>query len=326
MPSSTSNSDFHAATRAIAVLLAGLVLYSATIEVITHRGFTRVSRTQRRISQDLAAARSIAPRVSNQPPTMLIVGNSLLLDGVDRALLNKQLAPNYNVAAVPIENTQFEDWYFGLRRLFAGGSRPSIVVVCLSTRQMMSHGTDGEYFAHYLMQGRDLFAVKKAAQLDNTMTSVYFFANRSDWLGSRAQIRSWLLQEIMPNIDQLVGFFPGKTPPMPPEDQVVAGVLPHLLALDELCKSYGSRLIVLVPPTLIQQDASVEIQISAARQAIPVLVPLRPSEVTPDDFHDGFHLNHQGATRFTNCLASELLQTLDPANHQVYTIQCTTMP
>ncbi len=312
MPSSTSSSEARAATRAIAILLAAIFVYCAGLELVTRRGFSRVSRIQRRIYEDLSAARSIAPPVLNDPPSLLVVGNSLLLDGVNRASLKKDLAPNYQLNLLPVENTQFEDWYFGLRRLFAEGARPSIVVLCLSTRQMMSRGTDGEYFAHYLLQGRDLLAVKKESQLDNTMTSAYFFANRSAWLGSRAQIRNWLLQEIMPGLEHLIGYFPAKTPPMPPEDQVVAGALPHLLALDQLCKANGARLVVLVPPTLRNDDASADVQGSAAHDGIPVLVPLRPTDVTPDDFHDGFHLNSRGAARFTHRLALELLQTLNP--------------
>lgn len=310
MPSSTSNSDLRAATRAIAVLLTGLLVYSAMLEIVTRRGFSRVSRTQRRINEDVDAAKSLAPRGLNQQPTILIVGNSLLLDGVDRALLKKELAPNFQVTLLPVENTQFADWYFGLRRLFAEGSQPSVVVVCLSTRQMMSRATDGEYFAYYLMQNRDLLAVRHESQLDNTNTSAYFFANRSAWLGSRAQIRNWLLQEIMPNLEHLIGFFPAKTPPMPPKEQVVAGVLPHLLDLNQLCYSNGVRLIVLVPPTLNHEDASAEVQDSAARGGVPVLVPLRPTDVTPDEFHDGFHLNAHGAARFTHQLASDVLQRL----------------
>jgi hypothetical protein len=310
VPSSTSNSDLRAATRAIAVLLTGLLLYCAGLELVTRLGFSRVSRIQRRIAQDLSAAKSLAPGASNQQPTILVVGNSLLLDGVDRASLKKDLAPNYEVALLPVENTQFEDWYFGLRRLFAEGSRPSIVVVCLSTRQMLSRGTDGEYFAYYLMQSRDLLAVKRESQLDNTNTSAYFFANRSDWLGSRAQIRNWLLQEIMPSLEHLIGFFPAKTPPMPPKEQVVAGVLPHLRALNQFCISNGARLVVVVPPTLRHDDASAEIQDTAASEDIPVLVPLRPSDIAPDEFHDGFHLNPRGASRFTHRLASDLLQKL----------------
>jgi hypothetical protein len=312
VPSSTSSSEVRAATRAIVVLLTGLFVYCAGLEVVTRLGLSRISRIERRTYQDLSIARFIAPRVSNRPPTMLVVGNSLLLEGVDRASLQKELAPNYLVALLPIEDTYFEDWYFGLRRLFAEGSRPSIVVICLSTRQMMSRATDGEYFAYYLMQGRDLLAVKKESHLDNTMTSAYFFANRSMWLGSRSRIRNWLIQKIMPNLEHLMGYFPAKSPPMPPKEQVVAGVLPHLLALDLLCRANGARLVAVIPPALSRDDASADVQESAALDGIHVLVPLRSNDVTPDDFGDGFHMNPRGAARFTPRLASALLQTLNP--------------
>jgi hypothetical protein len=246
---------------------------------------------------------------------MLVIGNSLLLEGVDRATLEKELASNYMVALLPIEGTHIEDWYFGLRRLFAEGARPYIVVLCLSTRQMMSRATDGEYFAYYLMQERDLLAVRKESQLDNTMTSAYFFSHFSMWLGSRWGIRNWLLLKIMPNLEHLVvvGYFFPNTPPMPPKEQVVAGVLPHLLALDLLCRANGAHLIAVIPPTLSRDDASAEVQDSAARHGIPVLVPLRYDDLTPDDFRDGFHMNVRGAERFTPRLALELLQTLNPA-------------
>jgi hypothetical protein len=308
--SSTSNSEARLATRAIAVLLAGLALYCLGLELVTHFGFSRISRNQRRVSKDLQAARALPPPNKDGVPTMLVVGNSLLLDGVDRASLRQELASNYFAALLPIENTQYEDWYFGLRRLFSEGARPKVVVVCLSTRQLMSRATDSEYFARYLMQMRDLLAVKRESQLDNTMTSAYFFANRSDWLGGRAQIRNWLLQEIMPNLERLIGFFPGKTAPMPAAEQVVAGALPHLSKLDQICKENGVHLVVVVPPTLSRDDASAEVKAAAAGHGISVLIPLRTTEVTPQDFHDGFHLNQRGAARFTQSLEAALLESL----------------
>jgi len=156
---------------------------------------------------------------------------------------------------------------------------------------MISRTTNDEYFAYYLMQERDLLAVKKESQLDNTMASAYFFANRSEWLGSRSEIRNWLLQEIMPNLGRLIRYFPGETPRMPPKEQVVADALPHLLAVNQLSEANGARLVVVVPPTLSQDDASAAVQDSAAKDGIPVLVPMWANDVTPEDFDDGFHLN-----------------------------------
>jgi len=295
--------------RAIAALLAVLFVYCSTLEVVTCLGLARISRIQRRLDDDYRAAGSLRPEVPGDPPTILFAGNSLLLAAVDRSLLQKELAPNYHLAMLPVENTQYEDWYFGLRRLFAEGSRPSVVVVCLSMRQLISHATDGEYFAHYLMQEHDLLAVKRESQIDNTMTSNYFFANQSRWLGNRAHIRNWLLQEIMPNLDQLIGFFPGNAPTLPP-DVVFTHGLPHLRKMDELCRANRARFLLVVPPTLNLHDDSAVLQNAATREGITVLIPARPGELGPDDFRDGSHMNQQGAAQFTGRLGPVLLQAL----------------
>jgi hypothetical protein len=309
VPSSIFNSEQRGGTRAIAVLLLGLSLYWTALELATGVGFARISRIQRRVETDLRAARSLRPTVDRDAVSVLLVGNSLLLKGVDRALLKDRLAPEYVTALLPIENTQYADWYFGFRRLFEEGARPSVLVLCLSTRQMISRSTDGEYFAHFLMLQHDLFAVKRESQLDNTLTSVYFFANHSEWLGNRAQIRNWLLQEVIPGVDRLASFFPAKPAPMLASNEVVSRVLPHLNALDQFCRQRGVRLVVVVPPT-ISEDASAEVKEAAARAGMPVLVPFRPGELSRREFSDALHLNPRGAARFTERLASDLRQTL----------------
>lgn len=311
MPSYTFDSETRAATGAIVVLLLGLSMYCIALELATRHGFASISRIQHRITEDMLVARSLGPKSAGGAPSVLLVGNSMLLAGVDRPTLSMKMTPNYVTAVLPIENTQFEDWYFGIRRMFSEGSRPGVVVACLTTRHMMSRATCGEYFAHFLMLRRDLFAVRRESQLNNTMTSDYFFASLSEWLGSRGQIKNWLLHEVMPGLEHLVGFFPAATPPMPPPAEVVAEVLPHLIALDQICRGHGVRLVIVVPPPISREDASAEVQGAAARAGIPVLVPMHAGELSPQDLADGFHLNPRGAVRFTERLAAALLQTLD---------------
>jgi hypothetical protein len=309
--SSTSNSDPRAATTALVALLAGLILYCAALELAARIGFSRASAIQRRVTHDLNVARALGPRSADGSESVLLVGNSLLLEGVDRATLRRGMSPRYATAVLPIENTQFDDWYFGARRLFAEGARPSVLVACLTARQMMSHTTDGEYFAHFLMRQRDLLAVRKESGLNNTMTSDYFFANYSAWLGSRSQIKNWLLHEVMPGLDRLVGLFPNPKPAMPEAEKVVGEVLPHLVALDEVCRARGVRLVVVVPPPVGSADATTEVREAAARKGIRVLVPMGSGEVPPEEFADGFHLNARGAARFTERLATTLTAALE---------------
>src|SRR5207248_1429512 len=114
------------------------------------------------------------------------------------------------------------------RKLFAEGSRPSVVGVCLSTRDLISDTTYGGSFAHTLMLRSDLLRVKKESHLDNTMASDYFFDSLSSWMGHRAEIHNWLLRRVGPEINDLVAYLKPKNQPLPPSDVIVAKALPRL--------------------------------------------------------------------------------------------------
>src|SRR6266403_2071802 len=187
MPLSISDSERRSATRAIAVLLTLLAAYFGVLEMVTRIGFPRINHVWRTIQADHRTAVSLRPALAHSSATMLIVGNSYLELGVNRDNLQQEIAPAYSVAYLPIQGTSYLDWYFGLRRLFAEGSRPAIVGVCLSTRDLISDATSGEPFAHSLMLEHDILKVRVAGRLDNTTTSDYFFANFSSWLGHRGE-------------------------------------------------------------------------------------------------------------------------------------------
>jgi hypothetical protein len=307
MHSSISVSREGNSARAFAVLLAALLLYCCVLEVVAQTGFPRLSRIQRRITSGRRDALALQATTAEGAKTVLLVGNSLVVHGVDAQMLRKEMAPRFQSNVFAIESTQYLDWYFGIRRLFAEGSRPGIVVLCLSTRQLISKGTDGEYFAYYIMQGRDILSVKKEANLDVTTTSNFFFASLSAWLGSRASIRNWLLGELMPNVEELTAYLPQRVSAMPPADVVVMEGMRRLRALQALCTSHGTRFVLLIPPSIRSGDQSDELQAAAKPAGIPVLIPYRATEMPPSYFEDGFHLNSQGAAAFTGRLGLALL-------------------
>src|SRR2546423_280384 len=113
------------------VLLAALFSYFCALEAATRVAFPRINHIWRTIQADHLTAVSLRQDAAGKSATMLIVGNSYLEVGVDRQNLQKEIAPNYSVAYLPISGTSYLDWYFGLRRLFAEGSRPTVVGVCL---------------------------------------------------------------------------------------------------------------------------------------------------------------------------------------------------
>ena len=85
----------------------------------------RMSKGQQREVEDRRAAVLLQPRMPDGSTSILVVGNSLLLHGIDRARLQREMGSRYHVVLYPIEGTTYLDWYFGLRRLFADGARPS---------------------------------------------------------------------------------------------------------------------------------------------------------------------------------------------------------
>ena len=249
----------------------------------------------------------MGPTASAGEPTVLIVGNSLLLHSVVRSQLQESLAQRYAVEVFPIQGTTFLDWYFGLRGLFAHGSRPAVVILCMNVGELISNSTQGEMFAHDLMQMRDLPGVKELSGLDMMATSNYFFANVSGWVGGRVNFRNAVLEKWVPHASLLAARF-GQTVPTPitATPAVMDRALARLRMMQELCRGHGARFIMLIPPSLARADAAPSIAAGAAKEGITVLVPYRPGEMPRTDFSDGFHLNQAGAALFTGRLDAVL--------------------
>lgn len=287
-----------------------MFLSLCALEVTTRLAFPLINHIWRTLQADHLAAISLHPAAQRNSATMLMVGNSYLEVGVNRKNLQHEIAPTYSIAYLPMSGTSYLDWYFGLRRLFVEGSRPAIVGVCLSTRDLLSDATYGESFAHALMLRSDLFQVKQESHLDNTMATDYFFDSLSSWMGHRDEIHNWLLRKAAPGMNELASYLKPQNPPLPSRDVILAKVLPRLRKLNELSQQYGARFFLLIPPTMDVRDASQEIQQAAAKEGILVLLPFQHAELPETAFIDGAHLNPQGAQLFTEKLGPTLLQSL----------------
>ena len=310
MRSSTSAFELVTPARAIVLLLTAVALYFLVLEVFAREVLPRISENQRRIANDYRAAVHLRPTAADGARSILVVGNSLLLHGIDRDKLRALMGPSYQVVLYPIEGTTYLDWAYGLRRLFAEGARPAVLVLCISTRQLLSDATDGEGFAHALMQLRDLAPVTRDSHLDMMTASAYFFANVSAWLGTRATFRDGLMQKWLPGADMLAAHLSvGPTRSVPNEKSVTLGVQ-RLLPLRALGEKYEARFIYLVPPTLYGLDIAPAVASAGLASHVSVLIPFAPGEMPQAAFSDGFHLNPDGALSYTQRAAATLLETL----------------
>ena len=295
------------ARQAILVLVAGLVVVAGAAEIAGSIGLSRISRIQKRIDSEAADSLHIPRAGTNGKPTMLLVGNSLLLEGADFPALKSMVAGKYDAHRFIIEQTDYEDWYFGLKRIFRHGSRPSRVVVALSVGSLLADITRGEFTAHYALDIQDFPEFARREHLDATTASNMLFAHYSGWLGTRAEIRKWLLGRILPDsadVANVLGFRPA--PLFSPK--LLRAIAPRRFReLKTLCNANGAEFSFLVLPVVVREDGSSLLQEIGSEMGVPVLVPAKPAEFPKELFRDGFHLSAKGAERFTPKLAEALI-------------------
>jgi hypothetical protein len=319
MPSSTSSSEVvreiasppargsMSARAGIIALLTGLAAMLLGLELASPMILTRFSRIERRVEDESQAASSLRPVTSDGRPTVLLTGNSLLLEGVQLDSLHDNLAPQYAISRLAIEQTHYLDWYFGLRRLLQEGSHPCVIVLSLATDQLASRFTLGESFAHRQMSVRDFARVVREAKLDKTTASTYLMAHWSNWLADKGFIRQDVLILLVPHFRELAARIADHGPHVNDASELLGMAQQRLPELRDLEQTYGVRVVLLVPPTL-RQDHSQEIRELGDRLGVPVWVLAPPGEFTRDFFRDGFHLNPHGSGIFTARLADQIRQ------------------
>lgn len=284
-----------------------LLLYMAALEGLSRTVVPKMSASLRREHADYLNTLAIEPVGKDGKPTMLVIGNSLLFQGVVRENLVSQTADAFDVSLFPVEGTTFNDWYFGMRRYFAESSRPAVLALCINARQMASNATNGEFFAHAMMQLRDYPAVIRAARLDTMTASNYLFAHWSMWLATRANVRNGLTERLLPRITELVPHFTVRAEATSStDDEIAAQVLARVRAFRELAREHGAEFVWIVPPTMNSDDPAPRVRELAKAEGIRVLIPFPPGDMPVGAYSDGFHLNREGANLFTARLAPQL--------------------
>lgn len=305
MPSSTSGSKSkaiaYAKTLATICALLILVFEMASVYLLNHK-----SATYARISPQYGDALKIRPAVAGEPPSVLMVGNSLLLHGVQLDRLQELTASRMHVYPIFLEATGYYDWLYALHRLFLRGARPQVVVLGVGVNYFLENGVRQDYAPMMFFNARDTLAVASDLKLDRTATSNLLLAHASTFWDTRSAIRMQVLNHIVPHLESLFSLVNQK--PAVPEGREFAEItFPRLQKLRELCEANGARLILLVPPTLDSENAINQMSAEARAAGVDVLVPIDPAALSAKFYQpDGMHLNRDGAVLFTTALAKDL--------------------
>ena len=296
------------------MLLALCVVFCVAVEGVTALLFGRVSRVENRRETEYRAAFAIQSAKPRHKNSVLVAGNSLLLLGVDFPELRRSVGPDVELNRTVFENTFYLDWYYGLNRLFRAGARPDVVALVLSPWQLITDSTNGDYSVQMLVDEPDLRRFVTETGANRNETSVILLDKASFFYGSRAEIRSWIVNKILPDLPTLTAHF--RFSPVLPHDSNIAEIAgSRLERLQELCKENGARFVLIIPPA--KNNSGIDaVARAGAEKGVPVLIPI---PVLPSsDYSDNVHLNPEGAAKFTSALSESLKETLQVSSTERY--------
>lgn len=317
MLSSTSNSRKPTKSD-IALLLALIAIFCCSVEIVVSHFFVRLSRIENRRETEYRSALAVRSARQRGRSSVLVVGNSLLLHGVDFPALQRNVGSDLELYRTVFENTAYVDWHYGLRRLFRSGARPDVVVLILNPKQLASNWTAGDYSVQMLVDGRDLLSFGHDLHADRNRISVLALDRLSYFFGTRAETRSWILGKLIPDLPFLTHHFHVNSN-MPENRQLAEISAQRLQQTRQLCEEYGATFVFAIPPAI--DDSGEDIVVKAAQmQGIPVLIPIRPGGLPLSDYSDLIHLNAQGAAEFTPALAADLRAVILASRQQVSTV------
>jgi len=295
-----------------AKVLAGIcAILTAALEISSGYLLKHDSETFDRVSRQYADAVKVRPAKSGEPISVLMVGNSLLLDGVEVDRLQKLTSGQMRIYPIFLEATGYYDWLYGLQRLFREGARPQVVVVGVGVNSFLASSVRQDYSPLMLFDARDALGVASDLEMDHTATSNLLLAHSSFFWDTRSVIRTQILCRVVPHCKELFSLLK-RQPPMPPAKEFQTMAITRIERLRELCEAHGAKLIILVPPTLSSEYAVHQLTIAAQGTRVDTLVPIDPAALSAKYYQsDELHLNSEGAQVFTSALAAFLPRTVD---------------
>lgn len=305
MRSSTFSSS-HPAIFYAKALLAACAVLAVLLEVAATNLVRHHSETYSRVSQQYANALGARPAAPGEPTSVLMVGNSLLLYGVDVDRLRALTSSQVHVYPVFLEATGYYDWLYALQRLFERGARPQVVVLGVGMHELFANAIRRDYVPLMFLNNQDVLNAASELHFDNTQTADLLLAHSSAFWDIRGVIRIQVLRHTIPHCEALFTLLHAQ-PSIPPPTGFEAVASARLSRLRMLCASYGARLLILVPPAPSSGDAVREFAAVSQKVGVDTLVPLDPNKLSNRYFlADEIHLNPEGAELFTSALAQYL--------------------
>src|SRR6202158_2118800 len=175
--------DSKSIAMAYAKALAGIcAILIIAVEIFSAYLLKHHSVTYARVSRQYDEAVKMRPAGLGEPPRVLMVGNSLLLHGVELDRLRALTSASMRIYPIFLEATGYYDWLYGLQRLFRQGARPQVVVVGVGVNFFLKNGVRQDYAPMLFFDVRDVLGAASDLNLDRTATSNLLLAHSRGFL------------------------------------------------------------------------------------------------------------------------------------------------
>ena len=257
---------------------------------------TRQLKSRRGVRDEVRAAIALAG-----PRSVLVVGNSLVLHGIDVPAVEQAMGSGYSATKVAIVDSGYLDWLYGITSLFDRGSQPDVVVLAISPAQLVADHPPTGASARMVWTVPNLLRYAAEGRPGLTAASNRFFEHLSEFFALRSRLRQDVRRLIVPGYENMSRQYFVARPDSPDTTRDEAIAEERLRVLDSVCAYRRVRFVYLLIPTKAPEDRVLERTLVSAgeRVGVPVLVPVSNGAVHAEWLLDGYHLNAIGASTFS---------------------------
>jgi hypothetical protein len=295
-----------------------LLVVSALVAL---EGVLRLSEP--RLSGDVAQIQEAADwvRYASNPSVLgvLMVGNSLLAEGVDRAELEKTLEADLGVdislAKITPDGTTPLEWRFLFRKLvLRPGNRPAALVLAFGPGHLWDRpgSTQVLRLAAHHVDGADVGLLFREELTDIESRGKFLTARIWKTYALRDRIQLRLLDRVLPYFREEREVLL-RTPISGSGVDHDLGDLRNLTGLLNDAAGAGIPVILLPMPAPKPRPVEGPVETLSRKISVPILDVRGKASLEPDRFPDGEHLDSEGKRVFTEALGPPLARMLASA-------------
>ncbi|SKB02316.1 hypothetical protein SAMN02745166_03622 [Prosthecobacter debontii] len=304
----------HAETKVLLVLVLALVVLEGGARMFE----TKLSKDVSHIRSLPAVAAELKAAPANQLK-VLILGNSLSRDGLDKALLKtgleKLTGRPVHLAAMHPDASNIGQWFYGYRRYFAQtGAHPDLVILGTGRPHLLDGRSEPDRQAAFYTSLKDMPLLLKEQQGDVEAISKALVARASMLFAHRARVEPLLFYNGIPGYTETTQTLSVHREHVTPASEGETADAHHEAAptchlFESLLKTFqaGKTRVIVVAIPMTETYELPECVEKAVKQAQMSVVDTGASlQYPPERFPDGYHLDKTGAAQFT----SQLLEVL----------------